>query len=166
MRAAALAGALVLASLATSIAGAADGWLDDLGGEWSGRGRFMGNDAAYRLEVAPALDGRFVRMSVRYTWRDAAGAEAAFAGEALYPAQASGMARGFWFDSEGHQFSTSAYREAGALIVHWGDGALAGRTVYRLSGNALEVSDSFKQEGKWQTFSQASLSRGAAAASH
>jgi hypothetical protein len=145
-----------------SPAAAADGWLADLHGDWSGRGRFMGNDAEYRIGFAPALDGRFVRINVRYTWREASGGETAFAGEALYPAQATGMARGSWFDSEGHQYSTSAYRERGALIVHWGDGAtLAGRTEYRLDGNGgLQVLDNFRQGDKWTTFSQAALTRG------
>lgn len=178
MRAAA-AGVLWLTSCSTL---AADGWLDDLRGEWTGRGRFMGNDAAYTIVIEPALAGQFVRMRVRYTWSDAAGAEASFLGEALYPARGQGMVRGSWFDAEGHQYPTSAYREPGergdtrgALIVHWGDGSLSGRTEYRPTrggptkagpsgtgapaADGLEVRDSVKRGAAWQVFSQASLQR-------
>lgn len=140
---------------------ASDGWLDSYVGRWSGQGRFMGKDAQYQLDVQPAIDARFVRMSVRYTWREENGAEAHFVGEALYPAQTSSAARGAWFDSEGHQYATSAYRDTdGAVIVHWGEGEMRGRTEYRLrSANQLEVSDSFTRGTEWQTFSRARLER-------
>ncbi len=117
----------LLATMVATSAFSADGWLDPLNGEWSGRGRFNGNDAEYHLSVEPALAGRFVRLRVRYVWRDAAGADASFHGEVLYPAQAAspaGMTRGSWFDSEGHQYVTSAYRDSSGR----GDRALGRRS--------------------------------------
>lgn len=151
---------LVACSAVSIVAAAAEGWLDSYVGRWSGPGRFMGKDAQYQIAVEPALDARFVRLSVRYTWREANGSEARFVGEATYPAQTSSAARGAWFDSEGHQYATSAYRDGDAVIVHWGEGELRGRTEYRLrSANELEVTDSFTRGGDWQTFSRARLER-------
>lgn len=151
---------LVCALAFSSGALAGDAWLDSYVGRWSGQGRFMGKDARYQIAVKPALDTRFVRMSVRYTWREDDGTEGRFTGEALYPAQASSPTRGAWFDSEGHQYATSAYRDGDAVIVHWGEGEMHGRTEYRLrSANELEVSDSFTRGAEWQTFSRARLER-------
>ncbi len=160
----ALAMLAALGPLLATAAVPADGWLDPLAGQWAGRGRFNGNDAEYRFAAEPALGGRFMRLQVRYTWRSASGAETSLHGEALYPGQAAApgaMTRGAWFDSEGHQYATSAYRDAsGAVIVHWGEG-ISGRTEYRVNAaGELEVTDSFRRgSGDWQTFSQGRLAR-------
>lgn len=153
--------ALFVGCAVVSIAAAAgEGWLDSYVGRWSGQGRFMGKDARYQIAVEPAVEARFVRLSVRYTWREENGTEGRFVGEALYPAQSSSAARGAWFDSEGHQYATSAYRDGEVVIVHWGEGEMRGRTEYRLrSANELEVTDSFTRGAEWQTFSRARLER-------
>lgn len=144
----------------SSGAPAGDGWLESYVGRWSGQGRFMGKDAQYQIAIEPAIDAHFVRMSVRYTWREENGSEARFLGEALYPARATAAARGAWFDSEGHQYATSAYRDGDAVIVHWGEGEMRGRTEYRLrSASELEVTDSFTRGNDWQIFSRGRLER-------
>ncbi len=150
--------------LCAAAAAAEAPWFEPFTGTWTGTGRFMGNDAQYELAVAPALDGHFVRFSVRYRWRDANGADATFTGEGLYPAQAAASMRGAWFDCENHHFATTAWLETPqAMVVHWGDGAaLRGRTEYRLlPGGELQVGDSFSQNGNWQQFSSARLKRAA-----
>lgn len=160
--AARLRAALLIGCAAVSIAtSAGERWLEPYVGQWSGQGRFMGHDAQFQITFEPAIDARFVRVGVRYLWRAADGTEARFTGEALYPADAAAAVRGAWFDSEGHQYATSAYRDAGgAVIVHWGDGTMRGRTEYRLhSPGELEVIDRVAQGSEWQIFSRARLKR-------
>lgn len=160
-------GLIAAALLSCCAAASAQGpWFEPFAGTWSGTGRYLGNDTQYELAFAPALDGHFVRICVRYRWRDAKGADATFAGEALYPAQAASALRGAWFDSENHHYATTAWLETPqAMVVHWGDGgSLRGRTEYRvLPGGELQVGDSFSKDGQWVQFSSARLKRASGA---
>jgi hypothetical protein len=136
-----------------------DRWLDPFFGDWIGDGRFLGNTAKYNLSWQPALGGKYVRLSVRYDWT-ANGAGRAFEGEALYPVLAGAQARGDWFDSEGHRYATSAYRNgANEVVVHWGEGNVRGRSTYLLAGEHLTVSDDAWRDDAWRTFSSARLRR-------
>jgi len=128
-------------------------------GHWAGEGRFLGNTSQYNLSWQPALGDRFVRLSVRYQW-NANGEPRAFEGEALYPLRAGAQARGDWFDSEGHRYATSAYRNgANEVVVHWGEGNVRGRSTYSLAGTELAVSDDVWRDNAWRTFSSARLRR-------
>jgi len=151
----------VLGLVIASIVAAETAWHTPFTGSWHGQGRFMGNDATYDLVITPVLDSKFVQFSVRYAWRDSAGKDLSFTGQGTYPAQAKPSMRGAWFDSEGHHFSSTAFLEnERALIVHWGDGELKGRTEYRvLDSGELQVGDSFERDGKWQKFSDARLKK-------
>lgn len=128
-------------------------------GNWVGEGRFLGNTAQYNLSWQPALGARYVRLTVRYQW-SADGKPGAFEGEALYPMLAGARARGDWFDSEGHRYATSAYRNGThEVVVHWGEGAVRGRSTYSLAGDELTVSDGVWRDDAWRTFSSARLRR-------
>ena len=130
LRAALLAIALLLAPAASAAAqpNAASatltaplGWLV---GRWEGTGTRMGSATTARLDVSPALGGRFVEFSY---------VSSGFEGRAFYRQVAPGRWRGEWFDIRGVHFGIDATVEPRALNSDWGSTETErGRTVYRL----------------------------------
>ncbi|HYI47747.1 MAG TPA: hypothetical protein VEX35_04705 [Allosphingosinicella sp.] len=107
------------------------GWLS---GSWQGPGTMFGNASTARLEVRPALGGRFLELS----WR-----AGGFEGRAFYRPVGEGRWRATWFDNRGLSFPVEAVLAGRTLSADWGSAETErGRTVYRLLPDGrLEVTD-------------------------
>jgi len=131
--------ASILAALALALAQApapAQGvetlaWLQ---GSWRGAGTMFGRPSEARLEVRPALGGRFLEFSYRAS---------GFEGRAFYRPAGEGRWRATWFDNRGISFPIEATLGERMLTANWGSPETErGRTVYRLLPDGrLEVID-------------------------
>ncbi len=130
------AAALLLALLcaAPAAAQAPAGSLDWLVGSWRGTGTRMGAATEARLDVRPALAGRFVELSF---------VSSGFEGRAFYRRVDGARWRGEWFDIRGVHFGIDAVEGVRTLTADWGsDATERGRTVYRLlEDGRLELVD-------------------------
>ncbi len=88
--------ALALAAQAPAPDTAGLRWLS---GSWQGPGTMFGNAGTARLEVRPALGGRFLELR----WR-----AAGFEGRAFYRPVGEGRWRATWFDNRGISFPIEA----------------------------------------------------------
>lgn len=115
--------------------------LDWMIGSWKGGGTHGGNSSEARLDVRPALGGKFVELRYRVEVREPT--PYTFEGRALYRPAEPGKYRAHWFDSRGMVLPVSASAEESSLTADWGTaGTERGRTVYRLMPDGrLEVSD-------------------------
>ena len=134
IRASSIVGAAVALSAAAPAAAqdvAALAWLQ---GSWHGTGTMFGRPSEARLEVHPALGGRFVELSYRAS---------GFEGRAFYRRLGEGRWQATWFDNRGISFPIAAREDGRVLTADWGSaGTERGRTVYRLlSDGRLEVTD-------------------------
>ena len=111
-------------------------WLE---GIWRGPGTMFGEASEARLEVRPALSGRFLELS----WRVGGFEGRAFYRPAGWPASEGGGWRATWFDSRGISFPILAVATPRLLTAHWGsEDTERGRTTYRLLPDGrLEVVD-------------------------
>ena len=127
----AAAAALVAATPAPAQDVAALAWLQ---GNWQGGGAMFGRPSQARLEIRPALGGRFLELS----WR-----ASGFEGRAFYRPAGEGRWRATWFDNRGASFPIEAVASERLLTADWGSAETErGRTIYRLLPDGrLEVTD-------------------------
>jgi hypothetical protein len=126
---------------------------DRLVGEWRGEGRFLGGVARGEIRWEPVLGGRFVRLTVRVTVaRD--GADRVFEGHGYYARSVEPRTTGTWFDVEGHVYPIAAELSEGEVRADWGPaGSVTGRSVYRVDGETLVVTDSAREaDGTFREF--------------
>ena len=127
-----LAGALALAVAQAPAPAASElAWLQ---GSWRGAGTMFGRASEARLEIRPALGGRFLELSYR---------AGQFEGRAFYRLAGEGRWRATWFDNRGISFPIEAAAAEGLLTAEWGSADTErGRTIYRLRPDGrLEVTD-------------------------
>jgi hypothetical protein len=151
IRAAALLLALLCAAPATAQAPA--GALDWLVGSWRGAGTRIGAATEARLDVRPALGGRFIELSY---------VSSGFEGRAFYRRVEGARWRGEWFDNRGVHFGIDATEGERTLTADWGsDAAERGRTVYRLlQDGRLELVDQVTgRDGIQREFARHTLAR-------
>lgn len=121
-----------------------------LHGHWNGTGAVFGAPSQATLKAEPALDGKFVELSYRFT---TSGQRAfAFEGRGFYSVADW---RGQWFDSTGARHSLTGAVDDGELSSEWGDTASErGRSQYRRGANGtLEVIDQvLRADGQWHVF--------------
>lgn len=150
-RALVLLAALLLAAPAN--AQAPGGALDWLVGSWRGAGTRMGAATEARLDVRPALGGRFVELSY---------VSSGFEGRAFYRRVEGARWRGEWFDIRGVHFGIEAVEAQRTLTADWGsDATERGRTVYRLlEDGRLELVDHVTgRDGTSREFARHTLRR-------
>ena len=125
-----LLAAVVLAA-APAPAAAELAWLQ---GSWRGAGTMFGRPSEARLEIRPALGGRFLELSYRAS---------GFEGRAFYRPAGEGRWRATWFDNRGISFPIEALAAGRMLTAEWGSADTErGSTVYRLLPDGrLEVID-------------------------
>jgi hypothetical protein len=130
-----LAAALVLAVAQAPAPAREAETLAWLQGSWRGAGTMFGRPSEARLEIRPALGGRFLELSYR---------AAGFEGRAFYRHAGAGRWRATWFDNRGTSFPIEAAAAGRTLTADWGSAETErGRTVYRLRDDGrLEVTDS------------------------
>ncbi len=159
------AAALVLAlacSPALAEAPAAAAILERLAGEWKGNGEVSGMAADMRMRWEQALDGRFHRLAMENLMTGQDGKTWHFKAEALYRVLKDGSIAGQWFDSRGLNLPLVGRADGDAMTIDWGNEASAerGRSTYRLSADALEVTDEvYGKDGALTTFGRTRLSR-------
>jgi len=129
----------LLAALALAVAQApapapAASELAWLQGSWRGAGTMFGRASEARLEIRPALGGRFLELSYR---------AGQFEGRAFYRPAGEGRWRATWFDNRGISFPIEAMAAERLLTAEWGSADTErGRTIYRLLPDGrLEVTD-------------------------
>lgn len=105
-----------------------------LTGTWQGAGTMFGRPSHARLEVRPALGGRFLELRYNAT---------GFEGRAFYRPAGEGRWRATWFDNRGITFPIEATQSDQTLTANWGSAETErGRTIYRLLPDGrLEVID-------------------------
>ena len=150
--------ALLLCLLtAPSTAGQPLASLDWMLGSWSGHGAIHGRSSAARLELRPALGGKFLELSYRLS---ADGSPPfSFEGRAFYRAVVGRGSewRADWFDSRGMAWPIAAKSGDRTLTADWGnETSERGRTVYRLLADGrLEAVDTVRQaDGRWSEFAR------------
>ncbi|MGZ8997288.1 MAG: hypothetical protein ACXW2T_00380 [Allosphingosinicella sp.] len=134
--------------------------LDWLVGSWGGEGNLQGQTSEAKLEVRPALGGKFLELSYRLSTRGPRPYN--FEGRAFYRPVSGRDWRADWFDSRGMVWPIGASVEGGTLTANWGTGETErGRTVYRLlPAGRLELVDTVRQpDGTWREFARHILSR-------
>ncbi len=106
-------------------------WLQ---GSWRGAGTMFGRTSEARLEIRPALGGRFLELSYR---------AGPFEGRAFYRPAGESRWRATWFDNRGISFPIEAVAAERLLTAEWGNAETErGRTIYRLLPDGrLEVTD-------------------------
>ena len=159
------AAALVLAlacSPAFAEAPAASAFLGRLAGEWKGNGEVSGMAADMRMRWEQALDGKFHRLAMENLMTGQDGKTWHFKAEAYYRVLKDGSIAGQWFDSRGLNLPLAGRADGDAMTIDWGNEASAerGRSTYRLSAGALEVTDEvYGKDGTLTTFGRTRLSR-------
>lgn len=151
LRAAATAVLLALAVPFAATAQSEGAWIE---GSWRGDGNVHGQASTARLDVAPALGGRFLEFGYSFV----AGEATAFEGRGFYRRTESESWTGTWLDSGGAIHELRGAMGEGELVTHWG---ARGRTVYRLDGEGrLEIVDSVgSANGEWREFARHLLVR-------
>jgi hypothetical protein len=127
--------------------------LDWLVGSWAGEGMVQGQASEAKLEVRPALGGKFLELDYRFSTRGAR--PYTFEGRAFYRPVGGRDWRADWFDSRGMVWPIGASVERDTLTADWGTAETErGRTVYRLLRDGrLELVDTVRQrDGNWREF--------------
>jgi hypothetical protein len=156
---------MLLLSLALSPAcadeSAASTFFGKLAGEWQGTGEVSAMAADMRMTWEPVLDGRFLRLTMDNRMTGAEGKAWHFKSQAYYRIEKDGTITGTWFDSRGITQPLTGGVEQDAMTIQWGTEAVErGRSHYRLSADALEVTDEvLTKEGEWQVFGRTRLTR-------
>lgn len=130
-------------------------------GEWKGDGKFSGMAASAASKWEWVLNGKFLRLSIRYEMKSPDGKTQIFEGLGYYQPKGNGEYDGRWFDSQGNAYPIKASIENDKLTSKWGEpGKYEGKSVYRISEveKTLEIVDSIKQkDGGWREFSRFKL---------
>ncbi len=133
----------------------------DLFGTWRGEGKVGGHPSKIEMTWAPAIDGRFIRLSWKNEMASSGGENLHFEGEGTYRSNvdADGRYLGTWFDSQSKHYELIARAEGDSLTTRWGAaGVVQGRTTYRLvDRNTIRVTDESLREEKWVMFGQSTL---------
>jgi hypothetical protein len=140
---------------------AAAAFFGKLAGEWQGTGEVSAMAADMRMTWEPVLDGRFLRLTMDNRMTGAEGKTWHFKSQAYYRIEKDGTITGTWFDSRGITQPLAGGVEQDAMTIQWGTEAIErGRSHYRLSADALEVTDEvLTKEGEWRTFGRTRLTR-------
>lgn len=158
-----LVGLLCVSSIVVSgVSGRAsfDSFFTRSEGEWNGQGKAFGSPAQGHYKWEKILDGKFFRLSVKYTTKGSDGSERVFSGHGYYQSKGNGVYEGQWFDSQGNQYPIKASLEADTLTALWMiPGKVEGKSVYRLSEGSFFVNDSIKSNGEWREFSTFELKK-------
>lgn len=161
--AAALIGAALPASAVAQSPGSApqDSVLSRLAGRWEGTGTILGQPAQVRMEWAPVLAERFVRLTFE-SHIGAAPRARRFEGHAYYQARGEARYVATWFDSSGQVRPIDAVRGADAIVSTWGTPETeVGETTYRLlADDRVELIDRVRsKDGTWREFGRSQLTR-------
>ncbi|MGH7177120.1 MAG: hypothetical protein ACREJC_07065, partial [Tepidisphaeraceae bacterium] len=134
---------------------------EQIAGRWEGTGETRGMPAALTLTWEIVLDGRFLRLSLDNRMTTADGGSWRFQGQSFYRFQDDGSIAGHWFDSRGLSFPLSGTVAGDVMTIMWGtDDTERGRSSYRVSAEALEVTDEvLTLEGEWRVFGRSMLRR-------
>ena len=127
--------------------------LDWLVGSWAGEGIVQGQASEAKLEVGPALGGKFLELGYRFSTKGAR--PYAFEGRAFSRPVGGRDWRADWFDSRGMVWPIGASVEGDTLTANWGTADTErGRTVYRLLRDGrIELVDTVRRrDGTWREF--------------
>jgi hypothetical protein len=140
---------------------AASAFFGRLAGEWQGTGEVSAMAADMRMTWEPVLDGRFLRLTMDNRMTGAEGKAWHFKSQAYYRIEKDGTITGTWFDSRGITLPLTGGVEQDVMTIQWGtEASERGRSHYRLSADALEVTDEvLAREGEWQVFGRTRLAR-------
>jgi hypothetical protein len=123
-----------------------------LTGRWEGEGTFQGQPASGTITWEGVLAGRFERLAIALSL----GNRVVFEGHAYYDLRPTEPIRGSWFDSQGASYPISATFGGDSLVALWGSNPAqpSGRSVYRVAGDRLVVSDYVSKAGEWRQFAR------------
>jgi hypothetical protein len=157
--------AATLATLATlpsaADSAAAAEFLGRLAGGWQGTGEVRGMAADMRMEWEPVLDGRFHRLSMENRMTGGDGQSWHFKALAFYKVGEDGTIAGTWLDTRGITLPLTGHVEGDAMTIDWGTPDIErGRSTYRLTAEALEVTDeAYGKDGGLVVFGRTKLAR-------
>ena len=154
--------AALLATPATAAETPASEVLVRLTGTWQGTGETQGMPADLRLQWERVLDGAYTRLTLSNRMKAADGKEWHFQAQAFYRAGPDGAISGHWFDSRGTSLPLAGNAEPALMTIRWGtaDSVEQGRSSYRLTDDALEITDELlTKEGEWTVFGRSHLAR-------
>ena len=157
---------LIMAALLATPAAAAETpaaeVLDRLVGTWQGNGETQGMAAVLRLQWERVLDGAYTRLTLSNRMNASDGKVWHFQAQAFYRVGPDGAISGNWFDSRGTSLPLAGNAEPALMTIRWGteESVEQGRSSYRLTDDALEVTDEvLTQEGEWKVFGRSRLTR-------
>ncbi|HWN07187.1 MAG TPA: hypothetical protein VNO53_08490 [Steroidobacteraceae bacterium] len=150
---------LAMPALAEEPAAAA--FLGRLAGAWQGTGAVRQMAADMRMRWEPVLDGEFHRLSMENRMTGQDGQTWHFKADAYYRVRNDGTIAGTWFDSRGISLPLSGRVEGDAMTIDWGTPDIErGRSTYRLTADALEVTDEvYTKDGALAVFGRTRLTR-------
>ena len=135
--------------------------LDWMVGGWHGTGLFFGRPSEVTLDVRRVAADRAIAIDYRVTVaaRDTAPA-ISFAGHAFYRASAGPLWAGRWVDNQGSIRDLAGLLDGAAMTTMWGDPSTEiGRTIYRIEGDALTITDAVLRGDTYSPFASARLTR-------
>jgi hypothetical protein len=158
--------AAALAGLAAALPASADEaataeFLGRLAGGWLGTGEVRAMAADMRMDWEPVLDGQFHRLSMENRMTGGDGQSWHFKALAFYRVGEDGSIAGTWLDSRGISLPLAGRVEADAMTIDWGSPDIErGRSTYRLTAEALEVTDeAYGKDGGLVVFGRTRLQR-------
>lgn len=166
MRATMRLAAAALAALAAALPASADEaaaaeFLGRLAGGWQGTGEVRAMAADMRMDWEPVLEGQFHRLSMENRMKGSDGQSWHFKALAFYRVGKDGSISGTWFDSRGISLPLTGQVEGDAMTIDWGTPDIErGRSTYRLTAEALEVTDeAYDKDGGLVVFGRTRLTR-------
>ena len=139
----------------------AEAFLGRLAGAWQGTGEVRQMAADMRMRWEAVLDGGFHRLSMENRMTGQDGQSWHFKAEAYYRVLKDGTIAGTWFDSRGISLPLGGRVEGDAMTIDWGTPDIErGRSTYRLTADALEVTDEvYTNGGTLAVFGRTRLTR-------
>jgi hypothetical protein len=139
----------------------AQGFTAQIAGDWQGGGEVSGMAAEMSMRWEPVLGGQFLRLSLENRMSGKDGRPRRFQAQAYYRVGGDGAVSGRWFDSRGISLPLQGRVDGDAMTIDWGDEASVerGRSRYRLSADALEVTDEVIKDGVLAVFGRTRLTR-------
>ena len=136
-------------------------FLGRLAGAWQGTGEVRQMAADMRMRWEPVLDGEFHRLSMENRMTGQDGQSWHFKADAYYRVRKDGTIAGTWFDSRGISLPLRGHVEGDAMTIDWGTPDIErGRSTYRLTADALEVTDEvYTKDGTLAVFGRTRLTR-------
>lgn len=141
---------------------AAPGFGARIAGDWRGAGEVRGMTADMTMRWEPVLDGQFLKLSMENLMSAQDGKTWHFKAQAFYRIGADGAVAGTWFDSRGISLPLAGRVDGDLMAIDWGTESSPerGRSSYRLSADALEVTDEvYSREGVLTVFGRTRLTR-------